>query len=243
MHGSRREVFRMPDLVPGLPDSIPRMADLMATLAPAPRSGAEREDVPPPDVPATDLPTALLRLADADADALADRLHDGVLQALVVARYAADAAVRGGDPRLTRDAVQDALVTLRRTVWLLRPRTADGLAAALSQLAVQREAAGRPGLDLHVEPEPAGRLGPDAASLAYRLVQAVLDGAGAEPVRVGLALAGRLAALDVDRPVRDPAAWSLRAQALGGVLVASPGRLRLLLPLCPPSHDDRKAAP
>jgi hypothetical protein len=31
-----------------------------------------------------------------DADAAADALHDGALQALVVARYAADAAVRGG---------------------------------------------------------------------------------------------------------------------------------------------------
>ncbi len=77
----------------------------------------------------------MLALAEADADAAADGLHDGALQALVVARYAADAAVRGGDPAAARDAVQEALVALRRAVWLLRPRGAQGLLEALRQLA------------------------------------------------------------------------------------------------------------
>jgi signal transduction histidine kinase len=70
---------------------------------------------------AADLASAVLTLAEAQADAAADTLHDGALQALVVARYAADAAVRGGDASAARDAVQDALVALRRAVWLLRP--------------------------------------------------------------------------------------------------------------------------
>ena len=73
----------------------------------------------------------LLAAAERDLDCLADRLHDGALQALVVARYACDAVARGADPALARDAVQDALVTLRREVWLLRPRGDDGLMTAL----------------------------------------------------------------------------------------------------------------
>ena len=85
----------------------------------------------------TDLPSAVLALAEAEAAATADALHDGALQALVVARYAADAAVRGGDPAAARDAVQQALVALRRAVWQLRPRGDQGLVTALEQLAVQ----------------------------------------------------------------------------------------------------------
>ena len=84
-----------------------------------------------PDERGPDLPCAVLSLAEAEADAAADALHDGALQALVVARYAADAAVRGADPAAARDAVQHALVALRRAVWLLRPRGDRGLLEAL----------------------------------------------------------------------------------------------------------------
>ena len=124
---------------------------------------------------AEDLAAALLRLADADADADADRLHDGVLQALVVARYATDAVARGGDPAMARDAVQDALVALRRSVWLLRPRVTCGLTAALVELAAQRVAAGLPAPVLELDPDVVSVLSPDAAAVAYRFVQAVLD--------------------------------------------------------------------
>lgn len=185
-----------------------------------------------------DLPAALLQLADADADALADRLHDGALQALVVARYAADAAVRGADPGLTRDAVQAALVELRRAVWLLRPRTSGGLAAALADLSTQRVAADLPAPHLHLDAGLAAGLADAAVGTAYRLVQAVLDEADGQPVLVCLSQAGESAALVIDGALADVSGWSLRARALGGDLVVGAGRLRLLLPVTP-----REAAP
>ncbi len=185
-----------------------------------------------------DLPAALLQLADADADALADRLHDGALQALVVARYGADAAVRGADPGFARDAVQDALVELRRAVWLLRPRSSGGLAAALADLSNQRVAAGLPAPHLDLDAGLVAGLADAAAGAAYRLVQAVLDEADGQPVRVSLSWAGESAALDIDGAPADLSGWSLRARAIGGDLVVDTGRLRLLLPLTP-----REAAP
>lgn len=199
-----------------------------------------------------ELPAALLRLADADADALADRLHDDLLQALVVARYAADAAVRGGDATLARDAVQDALVTLRRTVWQLRPRTRPGLVPALDALSMQRVAAGSSALDLRLDADVAAELDPTAAAAAYRLVQAVVAAAEHRSVEVRLTRSARRAAVDIDRGVPDPAGWSLRALAVGGQLVVGTERVRLLLPLAVSHHVltdrdlsdlDREAAP
>ena len=191
----------------------------------------------------------LLRLADADLDALADRLHDGVLQTLVVARYACDAVVRGADPELARAAVQDALVALRHEVWSLRPRAESGLVAALEDLSAQR--AGRPGqgpLQFALDADVATELPPAARALAYRLVQAVLVQAAttqtamtqtappqtALPVR--LTRAGPYASLEVDAPLAEPCGWALRAEALGGRLLAEPASTRLLLPL--PISDD-----
>ena len=196
---------------------------------------------------AEDLAAALLRLADEDADAYADRLHDGLLQALVVARYATDAVVRGGDPGMARDAVQEALVALRRTVWLLRPRVTNGLSQALLELAAQRAAAGLPAPVLDLDPELVTALPPDAAAVAYRFVQAVLDEAGTDPLRVRLERSAGFAAVEVAAALRNPAGWALRARAVGGGLVVGAGRLRLLLPLPElpeiPLHDDREAAP
>ena len=119
---------------------------------------------------------ALLAAADADLDTLGDRLHDGALQELTGARYACDAVARGADPAVARDAVQHALVSLRRELWLLRPRGEHGLAAALSDLSEQLEAAGRPGLRLQAD--PVGALPPASAVMAYRLVQAVIGQTG-----------------------------------------------------------------
>ncbi|MGI8534963.1 MAG: hypothetical protein ACR2K2_00425 [Mycobacteriales bacterium] len=214
----------LPDLT--LPDlTLPSLAE---TGLPGPRMVAGPRD----------LPAALVQLADADADALADRLHDGALQALVVARYAADAAVRGADPALARDAVQAALVELRRAVWLIRPRTAEGLPAALANLSTQRAAADRPAPELDLDAEVAAGLADAAAGVAYRLVQAVLDEADGQSVQVCLSRAGDLAALDVGGALPDVVGWSLRARAVGGDLVVGTRRLRLLLPLTP-----GKAAP
>lgn len=182
-----------------------------------------------------DVLLALLQGADADADALADRLHDGVLQALVVARYATDAAIRGGDPVLARDAVQEALVALRRTVWMLRPRGDEDLLDALGELARRRVAAGMEPLDLDLDPAVAAGLDPAARTAAYRFVQtATLDTAGT----VHLGSDGAFAVLTVTGvDLDDPAAWAARAVALGGHLDSAAQPARLRLPLTRTSSD------
>ena len=174
---------------------------------------------------------ALLDAADVEADALADRLHDGALQALVVARYAADAAVRGGDAALARDAVQDALVALRRAVWLIRPRGADGLATALAELSAQRVAAGAPPLDLHVDAPAADSLAPVARATAYRFVQACA------PEAVHVAPEGAEVVVSVPGAVADAAGWTARAGALGGRLHVDDATSRLVLPVTDPSSE------
>ena len=177
-------------------------------------------------VPADDDALALLAAAELDADALGDALHDGALQALVAARYAADAAVRGGNPVLARDAVQDALVALRRAVWLLRPRGADDLPQALVELASRLDAP----LALDVDPDTAAALAPAARAVAYRFVQA------ARPSVVALVREGDVAVLTVDTEVPDPTGWAARGRAVGGVLDGA-SRLRLPLPDSDPEGD------
>ena len=172
---------------------------------------------------------ALLAAADADADALADRLHDGALQALVVARYAADAAVRGGDPVLARDAVQEALVALRRAVWSLRPRGGDDLPHALSELSSRRAAAGAAALDLELASDVASGLSPAARAAAYRFVQAALPAEG--PATVVLARETGAAVVTAGGTPDDLPSWTARASALGGRLDTSGPAARLLLPL------------
>ena len=194
--------------------------------------GQRRPVEPRVDERSADLPSAVLSLAEADVDAAADALHDGALQALVVARYAADAAVRGGDAAAARDAVQDALVALRRAVWLLRPRGEDGLLEALQQLAAQVVQAGGAPLALDVDDtDPAvldDGLSPAAATAAYRLVQRA---AGTAPmtVRIRRTSTGLRIALDV--PLDDPAGEALRARAVGGALLATRDGASLHLPL------------
>ena len=162
---------------------------------------------------------ALLAAADADLDTLGDRLHDGALQELTGARYACDAVARGADPAVARDAVQHALVALRRELWLLRPRGEHGLAAALFELSEQLEAAGRPGL--RVQADPVGPLPPSCAVMAYRLVQAVAGQTGqvGQTGQTGQVLLdvrlSRAGALHLDAPVADRATWALRAAAVG----------------------------
>ena len=169
---------------------------------------------------------ALLAGGDHDLDLLADALHDDALQALVVARYAADAAVRGGDPLMARDAVQEALVALRRAVWLLRPRGSDGLPAALVELA------DRLPLQLDVDVEVAAELAPAARRVAYRFVQAATStGAHGTAAAVALARDGASAVLTVHGELTDAPGWSARARAVGGRLDAPGGPARLLLPL------------
>lgn len=188
----------------------------------------------PGRVPLAEAAADLVQATDADADAAADRLHDGPVQALVVAHYAAEAAARGGDPVAARDAVQAALVELRRSLWHLRPRGHQdgGLAAALSLLSVRLQEAGDPPLGFVLdEPLTAALPGP-VVSMAYRLVQsAAAPGAG--PVRVAVRREGSDAVLDLEggAPLTDLALWSARARALGAVLTSSGARTRLAVPV------------
>jgi hypothetical protein len=164
-------------------------------------------------------------------DALADALHDGPVQSLVVARYASDAAVRGGDPTLARDAVQSALVEARRFLWQLRPRGASGLVEALDQLSQHLVETGSSPLGLLGDVEAAAALRGPAGVTAYRLVQAVAKPDG-PPTRVTLRSdRGRLV-VDVDGGVSlsDPTTWQRRAQELGGELQTTTSRVRLVLP-------------
>jgi signal transduction histidine kinase len=194
----------------------------------------------PAQLPALRSAAAVLGLAlsagpgedvEADREALADALHDGPVQSLVVARYAADAAARGGDPGLAREALQTALVELRRFLWHVRPRGSAGFVGALDQLAAQLAEAGGPSLGFVGDLEAAGTLRGAAGVTAYRLVQAVARPDGPD-VRVSLRSEGDRVLLDVDGgiPLPSPEGWLRRAQALGGDLQSTPGRTRLVLP-------------
>jgi signal transduction histidine kinase len=179
-------------------------------------------------------PADLLDAAEEDHDDLADALHDGAVQTLVVARYAADAAVRGADAGVARDAVQRALVDVRRHLWHLRPRGSEGLAEALRQLSAQRVDAGQPALRVVADADLHGTAG----VTAYRLVQVVSRGDAA--VRVGLRAERDRVVVDVAGGAALPAPerWARRARALGGDLSSSAGRLRLVLPF-----TDARTAP
>jgi signal transduction histidine kinase len=202
----------------------------------------------PSQLPALRTAAAVLGLAlgpsgtddlEADRDALADALHDGPVQALVVARYAADAATRGGDPGMARDALQGALVELRRFLWHVRPRGTAGFVGALDQLSSQLTEAGGHALGLVGDVEAAAALRGPAAVTAYRLVQALAKPDG-PAVKVTLRADGDRLVVDVDGgvPLSSPDRWLRRAQSLGGDLQTTAGRTRLVLP-----HPDVRNSP
>ena len=210
------------------------MTSLLAAV-PRPRTSTERAERRSPDRP-VDLASGVLALAESEADAAADALHDGALQALVVARYAADAAVRGGDAALAREAVQEALVALRHAVWRLRPRGEGGLCEALDQLSAHLAATGRERLDVDVD-APAAQavetaLAPVVATVAYRLVQSA---AGDAPLTVRIRRTSTGLRLALDTPVVDRARHALRARAVGATLLATRDFTTLHLPLADPA--------
>lgn len=190
----------------------------------------------PSRLPLADAAADLVAAADAEADAAADHLHDGPVQALVVAHYAATAAARGGDPVAARDAVQAALVELRRALWHLRPRGDGGLAAALGLLSDRLEEAGGAPLGFVLDEPLSAALPSAVVSTAYRLVQAAAVPPDAGPVRVTLRREGGTAVLDIDggTPLADVARWTAKARALGGSLTSTEARTRLAVPLTTP---------
>lgn len=213
------------------PSTLPLLRAVCAVLALALRGPA-----------AVPLPLALIDAADADAADAADDLHDGVVQELVYARLAADAAARGGDAASARDAVQAALQSLRRSLWMLRPRgaTDGGLTGALAQLSDRLVEMGRPALDVEVDGTVAAALGPQACSVAYRLVQGAAR--GGEAVAVRLDRDGSLLRLHV-RPAPAPLdRWTARARALGAALTSDPaGGVVLSVPALPTTPTDTEA--
>lgn len=200
------------------PSQLPalRAAASILALAPSARS-------------VTDQP-ALVDDAEQVLDELADELHDGPMQTLMVARYAADAAVRGGDPAVVREAVQRAVVELRTLVWSLRPRGESGLVPALEQLAAARDKQGLPPLALEA-PAASVDVDPAVARLAYRLVQA----SAAQQVRIVLQTGA--VSVEINGGLPSAARWARRAEVLGCRLTASADHCQLLLPVASGSYS------
>ena len=200
----------------------------------------------PTSMPSGDAATDLVAAADAEADAAADLLHDGPVQALVVAHYAAEAAVRGGDPAAAREAVQAALVELRRSLWHLRPRGPGdgGLPGALGLLSARLEEAGRPALGFLLDEPLAAALPAAVVSTAYRIVQTLALATDADPVRVALRREGSTVVLDVEcgLPLADVERWANKARALGGSLSSTGVRTRLVVPIDSPLSRQRTKA-
>lgn len=175
---------------------------------------------------------ALQQAADADLDELADELHDGPVQLLLSARYAADLAARGGNLTLVRTSVQESVVALRRVLWHLRPRADVGLAAAIAALSERVVEAGGPAIVRVGPPSRADDLRGVAAGSAYRLTQSVArPGAPACRVELGLDAGSLVVLLDGGAPLGAPERWTARVHALGGDLTCFPTRLRLTLPI------------
>jgi hypothetical protein len=150
---------------------------------------------------------------------VADALHDGPLQSLMVARYAVDAAMRGGDAGAVRDAIQQAVVELRQLTWSLRPRGASGLSQALELLAAKAEDVP---LELSLgQEDPTG----PGAVLAYRIVQTVHAHAR-QPVRV--IVDGRSVEI-TGTALPSPQRWVRRAASVGCVLSTTGEHTSLML--------------
>lgn len=208
-------------------DTLPALRACAAVLGLALAAHAAQAGPPAHDA------GALLEAAESERGELADALHDGPVQDLLAARYAADLAERTGDVPALRNALQQTLVGLRRSLWHIRPRGGPDLPAALEQLGRRLAEAGKPPLLLRTEPGAQALTGPGATT-AYRLVQALglARGAGQPPLEVTLRVQSGQLLLDVPgAPLTDPDRWLRRARALRGDLRVDSGGVRLALPL------------
>lgn len=188
----------------------------------------------------------LIVVEEAERGAAGARLHDGLVQDLLAARYLADlalsAAAKGADVETLRvrlesirEAASLALAGSRRMMADLTARGTDGvgLAGALRSTAasVLPAATVVTGDDSDSE---LGELPPATAVTAHRLAGALLRVcASAAPIltvrRDGHTLTLTLdAPVDLDRP--EVSGWVTRATALGGS-VASGATVHAVLPL------------
>ncbi|MGZ4617962.1 MAG: histidine kinase [Frankiaceae bacterium] len=127
---------------------------------------------------------------EADRAQLAEGLHDGLVQALVAARYLIDLALQPGAenspvaPVLddAREAVRDALAEARHLLGWLRPRPGNNVPVVSEvESVVRREADRSPAASvvLSVDPSADIPVPPVVAAAAYRLVQCAVDSAHA----------------------------------------------------------------
>jgi hypothetical protein len=209
-------VVAVPDATVGTGPALHAFADLLAAAV-----AYRGADAPPVEL-------------EADYASLAGRLHDGPIQTLLAARLAAELAARSGGDDLADVAVlvTTALRELRRVMWELRPRTGEGLGAALEQLAAHDAAGPAPRLfDVTVDREAASRLSPAAAAIGYRLTQTVLRGATSalrvtvRPGTTGTAVRLQITGADADIP--DVDRWQRRAALAGGRLRVERGSVDL----------------
>ena len=194
-----------------------------------------------PDLTAADSTAAdltavgLLQAEAAQRDAFADALHDGPMQALLVARYAADAVVRGADPTVAREAVQEAVVQLRRALWHARPRGTPDLAAALEQLSERLGEGGHWPLLLEVDPVACRQLSATAATTAYGVVQAAGLATAAGPLSVSVRQERDQVVLALSEVSPALPHWEVRLHALGATTVVAPEAVLITFPTAPRS--------
>src|SRR5258708_4487094 len=137
---------------------------------------------------------------EAERAALVRLLHDDVMQSLIAARYAADLS---GNTAVV-EAVREALAEARAAMWRLRPRTSDGhLVRALADLAEWRTDVV---LAVRADGVP-DVIDADAATVAYRVVQAALDACDATTADVRVALVAGVLTVSIcaDGPAYDAA--------------------------------------
>lgn len=165
----------------------------------------------------------------AEQVALADALHDGPMQSLMAARYAAEAVARGGDPAEVRAAVQQAVVELRQQLWQVRPRGSAGLVEALNQLSERLVESGRHPLAL--SGDGADLSGPPAVA-AFRVVQEVAASAEG-PVAVVLRQTRNAVVVELSssQPLEPRPPWGRRTSAVGGHLTCAAGKISVTLPV------------
>ena len=218
--------------------SLTAYADLIAlTLAAAPADGALSE--------------AGRAVLDDEAERaqLAAALQDGLGQALVTVRYAAEQVAAGRATVSALDeAVRVALEAFRLTQRDLRAQALDdGLRAALRGLAVRsggdRPADGRPALRVTVEARDAAldAVAPPMAVTVQRIAEAVLRSATGR-VAPFATCDGRGVKLHVDTAdigcdASELDRWARRTEALGGRLDVRPDGVELRLPAQLPARE------
>jgi hypothetical protein len=179
---------------------------------------------------------------EADRAQVAATLLDGVGEALVSVRYAAELVAAGQvEPAALDEPVRSALAALRHAHRDLRAHALEaGLRAALQQLP-QRWAGDRPDdgmselrLSVHADDPRLDALAPPVAVTVQRVAEAALRGASGQAVvraswadeRVKLYVGSAEIAYDASELNR----WARRALALGGDLRLRPDGVELSLP-------------